>query len=94
MNHLVTTVLVVTAVSAASCSLVTVPVKVAGGIVETTVKTTGDVATAPFKLFSGNSDSTAEKKPSKNQEKPAPSNPPEPAQKNNDSPIEPEELNA
>jgi hypothetical protein len=62
MNHLVTTVLVVTAVSAASCSLVTVPVKVAGGIVETTVKTTGDVAAAPFKLFSDNSDSTAEKK--------------------------------
>ena len=86
MNHLVTTVLVVTAVSAVSCSLVTVPVKVAGGIVETTVKTTGDVATAPFKLFSGNSDSTAEKKPSneqRDQENPAPSNPPEPAQKNN-----------
>ena len=80
MNYLLATVLAVTAVSAASCSLVTVPVKVAGGIVETTVKTTGDVATAPFKLFSGNSDSTAEKKPSneqRDQEKATPSIPPQ-----------------
>ncbi|MCB1212547.1 MAG: hypothetical protein KDK97_24695, partial [Verrucomicrobiales bacterium] len=30
------------------CSLVTVPVKTAGGIVTTTVKTTGDIVTAPF----------------------------------------------
>lgn len=35
-----------------SCSLVTVPVKVAGGIVETTVETTGKVATAPFQAIS------------------------------------------
>jgi hypothetical protein len=32
----------------AGCSLVTVPVKTAGGIVTTTVKTTGDIVTAPF----------------------------------------------
>ncbi len=41
----------VAALSGASCSLVTVPVKVAGGIVETTVETTGKVITAPFKAI-------------------------------------------
>ena len=38
----------------AACSLVTVPVKVAGGIVETTVVTTGKVIAAPFKAMGGN----------------------------------------
>ena len=32
-----------------SCSLVTVPVKTAGSVANTTVKTTGKVLTAPFK---------------------------------------------
>lgn len=36
-----------------ACSLVTVPVKVAGGIVETTVTTTGDVVSAPFNAIGG-----------------------------------------
>lgn len=31
-----------------SCSLVTVPVKTAGKIVETTIETTGKIVTAPF----------------------------------------------
>lgn len=31
-----------------SCSLVTVPVKTAGAIVETSIKTTGNIVTAPF----------------------------------------------
>jgi hypothetical protein len=35
------------------CSLVTVPVKTAGGIVNTSVKTTGRVVEAPFKAVSG-----------------------------------------
>jgi hypothetical protein len=43
----------IAALSGASCSLVTVPVKVAGGIVETTVETTGKVITAPFKAIGG-----------------------------------------
>jgi hypothetical protein len=34
--------------TAAGCSLITVPVKTAGSIVTTTVKTTGDIVTAPF----------------------------------------------
>lgn len=38
---------------AASCSLVTVPVKTVGKVAETTVKTTGAVAEAPFKAASG-----------------------------------------
>jgi hypothetical protein len=38
----------VAACSGVACSLVTVPVKVAGDIVETTIKTTGDVISAPF----------------------------------------------
>lgn len=42
------------ALAGPACSLVTVPVKVAGGIVETTVTTTGDVVSAPFKAIGGN----------------------------------------
>ena len=37
----------------AGCSLVTVPVKTAGNVVETTVKTTGSVVEAPFKAAGG-----------------------------------------
>jgi hypothetical protein len=48
----------ITALSGASCSLVTVPVKVAGGIVETTVETTGKVITAPFKAIGGDDKKT------------------------------------
>lgn len=36
-----------------SCSLVTVPVKTAGKIVDTTIRTTGQVVEAPFKAASG-----------------------------------------
>jgi hypothetical protein len=36
-----------------ACSLVTVPVKTAGGIVNTTVRTSGRVVEAPFKAASG-----------------------------------------
>ncbi|GEM_PF-1651074 len=43
----------------ASCSLVTVPVKAVSAIVTTTVKTTGDVVTAPFDAV-GRSRSSAE----------------------------------
>ncbi len=39
-------------VLAAGCSLVTVPVETAGGVVKTTVKTAGSVAEAPFKAAS------------------------------------------
>jgi hypothetical protein len=35
------------------CSLVTVPVKTAGNVVETTVTTAGKVAEAPFKAVGG-----------------------------------------
>jgi hypothetical protein len=39
--------------AAASCSLVTVPVKTVGKVAETTVKTTGGVVEAPFKAVGG-----------------------------------------
>ena len=35
------------------CSLVTVPVKTAGKIVDTTIRTTGQIVEAPFKPASG-----------------------------------------
>lgn len=38
---------------AMGCSLVTVPVKTAGKIVDTTIRTTGQVVEAPFKAASG-----------------------------------------
>ena len=40
-------------VAMTSCSLVTVPVKTAGGVAKTTVKTVGKVAEAPFKAAGG-----------------------------------------
>lgn len=46
MKHIVAMILLPCAL--AGCSLVTVPVKAASAIVTTTVKTTGDVVTAPF----------------------------------------------
>lgn len=58
------------ALGGTACSLVTVPVKVAGGIVETTVETTGKVITAPFKAIGG--DDKEEAKPNGGQ-KDAPS---------------------
>lgn len=42
-----------TMLCAMGCSLVTVPVKTAGKIVDTTVRTTGQVVEAPFKAASG-----------------------------------------
>lgn len=44
------------------CSLVTVPVKTAGGIVTTTVSTTGKVVTAPFNAMGRNRDSKKDEK--------------------------------
>ena len=41
-----------TMLCAMGCSLVTVPVKTAGKIVDTTVRTTGQVVEAPFKAAS------------------------------------------
>jgi hypothetical protein len=46
------------ALTGTACSLVTVPVKVAGGIVETTVTTTGDIVSAPFKAIGGSDRNT------------------------------------
>ena len=43
----------------AGCSLVTVPVKTAGQVVDTTVRTTGKVVEAPFKAASGGYRETA-----------------------------------
>ena len=40
-------------VCAMGCSLVTVPVKTAGKIVDTTIRTTGQVVEAPFKAAGG-----------------------------------------
>lgn len=54
MKITTTLVLAAAALLGPACSLVTVPVKVAGGIVETTVTTTGDVVSAPFKAIGGN----------------------------------------
>jgi hypothetical protein len=42
-----------TMLCAMGCSLVTVPVKTAGKIVDTTVRTSGEVVEAPFKAASG-----------------------------------------
>ena len=42
-----------TMLCAMGCSLVTVPVKTAGKIVDTTIRTTGQVVEAPFKAASG-----------------------------------------
>jgi hypothetical protein len=58
------------ALGGTACSLVTVPVKVAGGIVETTVETTGNVITAPFKAIGGDG---KEEKKTKTGQKDAPS---------------------
>ena len=67
------------ALGGTACSLVTVPVKVAGGIVETTVETTGKVITAPFKAIGG--DDKKETKPAKDApatQTQSPPTPPEP----------------
>ena len=48
-----------------SCSLVTVPVKTAGGIVKTTVSTTGKVVTAPFDAVGRSKASKKEKEAAK-----------------------------
>ncbi len=44
------------------CSLVTVPVKTAGGIVTTTVSTTGKVVAAPFNAIGRSKDSKKKEK--------------------------------
>lgn len=49
--------------SVSSCSLVTVPVETAGGIVKTSVKTVGGVAEAPFKAVGGRRKSEPAPKP-------------------------------
>jgi hypothetical protein len=45
-----------------SCSLVTVPVKTAGAIVETSIKTTGKIVTAPFDRGGSDEESSKEEK--------------------------------
>jgi|GEM_PF-2050059 len=63
---------VLAALGGSACSLVTVPVKVAGGIIETTVKTTGEVIAAPFKAVGGREDSEKTEKPAAKKEEPTP----------------------
>jgi hypothetical protein len=52
--------LYVLCLTTSGCSLVTVPVKAAGGIVTTSVKTTGKVVTAPFDAVGRSKDSKKE----------------------------------
>jgi hypothetical protein len=74
------------ALSGTACSLVTVPVKVAGDIVETTVKTTGDIIAAPFNAIGGNGDD--KKKKSEAKDAPPASQPSAPASSEKDTPPE------
>jgi hypothetical protein len=64
--------LALAALGSGSCSLVTVPVKVAGGIVETTVETTGKVIAAPFNAVGGREDSEKKEKSAAKKEEPTP----------------------
>ena len=48
--------------SLSSCSLITVPVKTAGAIVETSIKTTGKIVTAPFDRGSSEEENAKEEK--------------------------------
>jgi len=43
-----------------ACQLVTVPVKTAGGIVETSIQTTGNVVEAPFRAVGGRNEEQKE----------------------------------